>query len=128
MSGLADAVSGKVNMNRTNVVLIRLYMNVWKHSANSLRRYRPFLPTGFSESESCYRKVIELESVHFTDFPEIKNAAIDLDLEERMKLAQDASSLILSIRKKINIKVRQPLKKVLIPVLNPGMKIQLGKS
>ena len=68
-----------------------------------------------------------LESVHFTDFPEIKNAAIDLDLEERMKLAQETSSLILSIRKKINIKVRQPLKKVLIPILNPGMKVQLEK-
>ncbi len=67
------------------------------------------------------------ESVHFTDFPDIKNAAIDLDLEERMKLAQETSSLILSIRKKINIKVRQPLKKVLIPILNPGMKVQLEK-
>ena len=69
----------------------------------------------------------EFQSVHFTDFPDVKNAAIDLDLEERMKLAQDASSLILSLRKKINIKVRQPLKKVLIPVLNPGMKMQLEK-
>jgi isoleucyl-tRNA synthetase len=68
-----------------------------------------------------------VESVHFTDFPEIKNAAIDLDLEERMKLAQETSSLILSIRKKINIRVRQPLKKVLIPILNPGMKVQLEK-
>ena len=68
-----------------------------------------------------------LQSVHFTDFPDIKNSAIDTDLEERMKLAQETSSLILSIRKKINIKVRQPLKKVLIPVMNPGMKKQLEK-
>jgi isoleucyl-tRNA synthetase len=68
-----------------------------------------------------------LDSVHFTDFPEVKNAAIDSDLEERMKLAQDASSLILSLRKKINIKVRQPLKKALIPVMNPGMKNQLTR-
>jgi isoleucyl-tRNA synthetase len=68
-----------------------------------------------------------MQSVHLTDFPDVKNAAIDKNLEERMKLAQDASSLILSIRKKINIKVRQPLKKVLIPVLNPGMKMQLEK-
>ena len=67
------------------------------------------------------------QSVHFTDFPEVNHAAIDNDLEERMKLAQDASSLILSIRKKINIKVRQPLKKALIPVLNPDMKAQLEK-
>jgi isoleucyl-tRNA synthetase len=69
----------------------------------------------------------ELQSVHFTDFPNIKNAAIDKDLEERMKLAQEVSSLILSIRKKINIKVRQPLKKALIPVLNPDMRGQLEK-
>ena len=69
----------------------------------------------------------EQESVHFTDFPDVKNSAIDPELEERMKLAQDISSLILSLRKKINIKVRQPLKKVLIPVLNPGMKKQLEK-
>ncbi len=69
----------------------------------------------------------EFKSVHFTRFPEVNNEAINNDLEERMKLAQDASSLILSIRKKINIKVRQPLKKALIPVMNPGMKIQLEK-
>ncbi|HZZ76334.1 MAG TPA: DUF5915 domain-containing protein, partial [Puia sp.] len=67
------------------------------------------------------------QSVHFTDFPDVKNAAIDLDLEERMSMAQEISSLILSIRKKINIKVRQPLKKVLIPILNPDMKVQLEK-
>jgi isoleucyl-tRNA synthetase len=66
-------------------------------------------------------------SVHLTDFPDVKNAAIDVDLEERMKLAQETSSLILSLRKKINIKVRQPLKKVLIPILNPDMKSHLQK-
>ena len=68
-----------------------------------------------------------LDSVHFTDFPEVKNAAIDTELEERMKLAQDASSLILSLRKKINIKVRQPLKKAMIPVMNPAMRTQLSR-
>ncbi len=67
----------------------------------------------------------EFKSVHFTLFPRANSAFIDLDLEERMKLAQNASSLILSIRKKINIKVRQPLKKALIPVMNQGMKLQL---
>jgi isoleucyl-tRNA synthetase len=69
----------------------------------------------------------EFQSVHFTDFPDVNNGCIDEALEERMKMAQDASSLILSIRKKINIKVRQPLKKVLIPILNTEMKIQLEK-
>jgi len=66
-------------------------------------------------------------SVHHADFPKADASFIDLPLEERMQLAQDASSLILSLRKKVNIRVRQPLQKVLIPVLSPGMKQQLEK-
>jgi isoleucyl-tRNA synthetase len=69
----------------------------------------------------------QAESVHHVDFPEVNAAAIDPLLEERMSLAQDVSSLVLSLRKKVNIKVRQPLHKVLIPVLNPGMQEQLQK-
>jgi isoleucyl-tRNA synthetase len=52
---------------------------------------------------------------------------VDSGLEERMQLAQDASSLVLSIRKKVNIKVRQPLQRILIPVLNISMEEQLRK-
>jgi isoleucyl-tRNA synthetase len=52
---------------------------------------------------------------------------IDTALEERMTLAQDISSLVLSLRKKANVKVRQPLQKVLIPVLSPAMEQQLQK-
>ena len=70
---------------------------------------------------------IKATSVHHADFPTADPGFIDLPLEERMQLAQDASSLILSLRKKVNIKVRQPLQKVLIPVLNPDMKHQLEK-
>ena len=66
-------------------------------------------------------------SVHHIFYPTVKEELIDTALEERMQLAQDASSLILSLRKKANIKVRQPLKKVLIPVLNPAMEQQLQK-
>jgi isoleucyl-tRNA synthetase len=66
-------------------------------------------------------------SVHHTDFPIAHENLIDTALEERMQLAQDASSLILSLRKKTNIKVRQPLQKVLIPVLNSEMRFQLEK-
>jgi len=66
-------------------------------------------------------------SVHHVLFPTHNEAAIDTDLEERMQLAQDTSSLVLSIRKKVNIKVRQPLQKVMVPVLNPKMKEQLQK-
>ena len=66
-------------------------------------------------------------SVHHVRFPEAKEVMIDSLLEERMSLAQDVCSLVLSLRKKVNIKVRQPLQKVLIPVLNPGMAAQLLK-
>jgi isoleucyl-tRNA synthetase len=66
-------------------------------------------------------------SVHHADFPVVNEAAIDRDLEDRMQLAQDVCSLVLSLRKKVNIKVRQPLQKVMIPVLSEGMKGQLQK-
>ncbi|MER3470514.1 MAG: isoleucine--tRNA ligase [Chitinophagaceae bacterium] len=66
-------------------------------------------------------------SVHHILFPTAKEELIDVLLEERMNLAQDASSLVLSLRKKVNIKVRQPLQKVLIPVLNPSMEQQLRR-
>jgi isoleucyl-tRNA synthetase len=58
------------------------------------------------------------ESVHLADFPKCDAALIDRELENRMQLAQDISSLILSLRKKVNIKVRQPLQKVIIPAIN----------
>ncbi|MEY2916630.1 MAG: hypothetical protein RIS73_344, partial [Bacteroidota bacterium] len=61
------------------------------------------------------------ESVHHVLFPKVKEEIINTDLEKRMQLAQDASSLILSLRKKVNIKVRQPLQKVSIPVIDKGM-------
>ncbi|NDC40048.1 MAG: isoleucine--tRNA ligase, partial [Chitinophagia bacterium] len=54
-------------------------------------------------------------SVHLADFPVADDNLSDKNLEERMQLAQDISSLVLSIRKKVNIKVRQPLNKVMIP-------------
>ena len=66
-------------------------------------------------------------SVHHLRFPLHKEDLIDILLEERMGLAQDASSLVLSLRKKANLKVRQPLQKVLIPVLDPSMQAQLQK-
>ncbi|MDN3658549.1 isoleucine--tRNA ligase [Ferruginibacter paludis] len=61
------------------------------------------------------------ESVHHTDFPLVNEDMIDIDLEKRMQLAQDACSLILSLRKKVNIKVRQPLQKAFIPAIDSEM-------
>lgn len=67
------------------------------------------------------------ESVHVSYLVQASESLLDKDLEERMELAQRACSLILSLRKKEKIKVRQPLSKVLIPVLNEKMKTQFSK-
>ena len=67
------------------------------------------------------------ESVHLTDFPVADSKLIDKALEERMEAAQQISSLVLSLRKKANIRVRQPLSKIMIPVANDTMKAQLEK-
>ncbi|MDR1981676.1 MAG: isoleucine--tRNA ligase [Tannerellaceae bacterium] len=55
-------------------------------------------------------------SVHLSDFPVYNEAFIDKTLEERMRIAQDISSMILALRRKVNIKVRQPLQTIMIPV------------
>ncbi|MEY4586348.1 MAG: hypothetical protein RIT05_766 [Bacteroidota bacterium] len=67
------------------------------------------------------------ESIHHVNYPIADSSFIDQALEERMQMAQDASSLVLSLRKKVNIKVRQPLQRVLIPVLDPSMQEQLQR-
>ena len=60
----------------------------------------------------------EVESVHLSNYPEGDTLLIDKDLEERMALAQNISSLVLSLRKKTGINVRQPLNRILLPVLD----------
>ena len=69
--------------------------------------------------------VPEAESVHFTLMPQADEKVIDAALEERMALAQLATSLILGIRKKVNIPVRQPLQKVMIPVISEKVRAAL---
>ncbi|MBB6108222.1 Isoleucyl-tRNA synthetase [Mucilaginibacter lappiensis] len=64
----------------------------------------------------------EFESVHLAYFPTYHDELVDTDLEERMQLAQDVSSLVLSLRKKIEIPVRRPLSKILLPILDKGFK------
>ncbi|NNF02761.1 MAG: isoleucine--tRNA ligase, partial [Bacteroidia bacterium] len=71
-----------------------------------------------SSKENC-------TSVHLSEFPKCNRDAIDVDLEERMQLAQDISSMVLSLRKKVNIKVRQPLNKILIPLLDKKFSEQM---
>ena len=65
------------------------------------------------------------ESVHFESMPEANAGLIDKDLEERMELAQKATSMVLALRRKVNIKVRQPLSKLVVPVLSDEVRRQL---
>lgn len=61
---------------------------------------------------------LRFESVHLTEFVKAEEKIIDVNLEQRMELAQKISSMILSIRKKENLRVRQPLQKIQIPILD----------
>jgi isoleucyl-tRNA synthetase len=61
-------------------------------------------------------------SVHLSGFPEAEESLIDKSLEERMQIAQDISSMVLALRRKVNIKVRQPLSTLMIPVLDEHRK------
>ncbi len=87
----------------------------------------PFFSDAIFQNLNSVTHRFEVASVHHSNFPVSNSVLIDEALEERMQLAQDASSLILSLRKKVNIKVRQPLQKVLIPVAGKSMEEQLRK-
>jgi len=60
------------------------------------------------------------ESVHLVNFPEFDDSLIDSNLEERMGIAQQVSSMVLGLRRKVNIKVRQPLSRIMVPVTENG--------
>ena len=66
-------------------------------------------------------------SVHQTAMPAVDESLIDKDLEERMELAQLSSSMILALRRKVNIKVRQPLAKLVIPILDDKLQEQFQR-
>ncbi len=65
------------------------------------------------------------ESVHLSTFPKSDKSVIDSSLEDRMHMAQQVSSMVLSLRKKESLKVRQPLARILVPVLKEEVKHQL---
>jgi isoleucyl-tRNA synthetase len=65
------------------------------------------------------------ESVHLTDFPKVDESLIDQNLVEKTHLAQTITSMVFSLRKKENVKVRQPLQKVMIPVLDKKTEEQI---
>jgi isoleucyl-tRNA synthetase len=67
------------------------------------------------------------ESVHLADFPIANENYIDQDLEERMGIAQNISSMVLSLRKKEKIKVRQPLAKIIVPIIDNTLEAKVSK-
>ncbi len=67
------------------------------------------------------------ESVHLTSFPGFDESLIDSDLEKRMDVAQKISSMILGLRRRVNIKVRQPLNKIMIPVTDEAFRKQVER-
>ena len=86
----------------------------------------PFFSDAVFQNLNAITGRFTVSSIHHADFPKANLEAIDNDLEQRMELAQEICSLILSLRKKVNIKVRQPLQKVFIPALDDRMHTQIA--
>ena len=82
----------------------------------------PFFMDRLFQDLNTISKKHSVASVHLADFPKADNSMINPDLERKMQLAQNITSLVLSLRKKEMIRVRQPLQKIMIPVLNAKMK------
>jgi isoleucyl-tRNA synthetase len=83
-----------------------------------------FMDKLFGDLNQATQKT-KLESVHLAEWPKAKQEAIDTVLEEQMRLAQDLTSMVFSLRKKENLRVRQPLQKIMVPVLNDKVKRQV---
>jgi isoleucyl-tRNA synthetase len=85
------------------------------------------LTSSIREKDIQNKTPLQFASVHLTHITKVERKYQDKELEERMYLAQRISSLALSLRKKANIKVRQPLNRILIPVLNEDFKNHVEK-
>ncbi len=67
----------------------------------------------------------DLESVHLDKYPVADDSLIDVDLEKRMSMAQKITSMVLALRRKVNIKVRQPLQQIMIPAIDDEQRKQI---
>ncbi len=85
----------------------------------------PFFSDRLFMDLNAVTKKESAESVHLSDFPAFDKTHVDKALEEQMAIAQDVSSLVLSLRKKVGINVRQPLSRILIPVLDKKFKTKV---
>ena len=83
--------------------------------------FAPFITEQiFCDLNAMSRRHAE-SSVHLAQFPVVDMTLVNSDLEQTMDIAQRVSSMVLALRRKVNIKVRQPLTKILIPVLDQNM-------
>ena len=78
----------------------------------------------FSDLNKVARR-FDVSSVHLALFPEVNENDIDTELEAQMEIAQQVSSMALSLRKKEKIRVRQPLQKIMVPILDPSFKSRI---
>jgi len=85
----------------------------------------PFFADRLFKDLNAATKQHEVNSVHLANFPEVEETAIDLDLERRMDIAQRITSLVLGIRKQHKIRVRQPLQRLMIPIIDATFERQL---
>ncbi len=116
---------------------VSAYQTLYECLITVAKLIAPIAPFFCETIYSNLNKVTNIEnstSIHLSNFPKVQEAYIDIELEERMQIAQDACSLILSLRKNAiltngerGIKVRQPLQKVMIPTFSNKMKEQLKK-
>ncbi len=104
---------------------ISAYQTLYKCLETVAQLSSPIAPFFMDKLFNDLNKVscrVNVNSVHLTEFISPDENLIDKSLEERMQLAQKISSMALSLRKKTNIRVRQPLNKIMIPVLNDEFK------
>lgn len=141
---VARAISTFVNDNLSNWYVRLCRRRFWKgdYSDDKISAYQtlytcletvaklsaPIAPFFMDQMYQDLNKVTgkdSVESVHLTDFPVADESLIDQDLVEKTHLAQNITSMVFSLRKKENVKVRQPLQKVLIPVLDKKTEEQI---
>ncbi|MEJ5052249.1 isoleucine--tRNA ligase [Chryseobacterium culicis] len=141
---VARAISNFVNDNLSNWYVRLCRRRFWKgeYSDDKISAYQtlytclevvaklsaPIAPFFMDQLYQDLNKVTgkeNCESVHLTDFPVADESLIDQDLVEKTHLAQNITSMVFSLRKKENVKVRQPLQKVLVPVLDSKTEEQI---
>jgi len=81
----------------------------------------------FKDLSAATGRNSNVSSVHLAKFPTENNSVINKELEERMGMAQRISSMVLGLRRKVSLKVRQPLNKIMVPVLNNKTASQIDK-